>query len=558
VVRFEIKPPQPGPGEFNVFAVSPDGGTIVWNPIDVSTRSASLWIRRLGDFDLTPLPVSSSAPVLGSFSPAGDEMAFVAHGPSWEGFGSGTLQIVPVAGGPARSLADSVDTATSWGSDGYVYFTRDGRLKRILARGGPIEDLTPRSSDSTAQPGPLQFPTALPGGRGVLAWSTRGSIGVLDLRSRAWRTLVRGGLVKGYVAPGYLLYNDGSSLMAAPFNLDHLTLGGTPTPILDMAEGNFTFFAVGGGTLVYQVGIRERTLALRRRDGVTRLLPNLPKGQWFQDPAFSPDGRKLAVSSWPAGTDPGGEPSEIWVYELPAGPLTRLTFVDGPDFAPTWTPDGSRVLYSSGRGGNKDALYLQAWDGNGAAERVLQRVEDVYRTSWLPDGDHFAFEKSKEVFGPRDIQLSSLSAPDSVRPLVVGPFDERWPAVSPDGRWLAYQSDESGRSEIYVRPLEGRAARRQISRQGGERPAWGSSGREIFFKNQDTLYAARLDGREDVVVRDIQPLFKMSVPGSDFAVAPGDSLFLVIEPTSGSNVMRPVVAVLNFDRELEARFKRNR
>ena len=390
----------------------------------------------------------------------------------------------------------------------------------------------------------------------MLAWSISDSIGVFDLRSRAWRTLVRGGVFKTYVEPGYLLYIEGPSLMAVPFHLDDLTLGGTPTPIVEVAAGDVGSFAVGGGTLVYQFLSFASTMALRSSAGVTRVLPSTPEGLNYMAPAVSPDGRRLAARLQPMNT--GGAAAEIWTYELPTGPFTRLTFVDGLDTSPTWTLDGRRILYSSARGGKNSALYLQPWDGSGAAELILRRAGHIWQTSWLPDGDRFVFSESEQALSTtNDIYLSSLSAPDSVRPLVVSRFNEDAPVVSPDGRWLAYHSDESGRMEVYVRPLEGQGTRRQVSRLGGRIPAWGSSGRELFFANRDSLYAARLDGRDEIVVRDIRPLFKLTAQ-IGYAVLPGDSLFVVIEPAAGGAVLRPIVAVLNFDQVLKARFGRRR
>jgi serine/threonine-protein kinase len=249
-----------------------------------------------------------------------------------------------------------------------------------------------------------------------------------------------------------------------------------------------------------------------------------------------------------------GEPEmNIWAYELPAGPLTRLTF-EGRDDDPAWTPDGKRILFDSDRGGD-NALWWTPWDGSGTAEPVLDRKKRMYRTSWLPGGREFLFEEQGAT-GAVDIGIAVVGQPDSTRMLLTGPYSEAWPAASPDGRWLAYQSDESGRNEIYVRPLRGEGTRRQVSRQGGVSPVWARSGRELYFESAsgDSLFAARIDAQNDAAVQSVAPLFPLRQSGLGFDVFPGDSLFIVFDPPQAvGDRPEPAVVVHNFDAELEAR-----
>jgi serine/threonine-protein kinase len=243
---------------------------------------------------------------------------------------------------------------------------------------------------------------------------------------------------------------------------------------------------------------------------------------------------------------------DIWVYELPVGPLTRLTF-EGQDDDPNWTPDGKRILFDSDReGGN--ALWLVPWDGSGTAERVLDRPNELYRTSWLPDGGFLFDERAPN--GMSDIGLAVPGRPDSAHLLLSNPYSEGWPAASPDGRWLAYQSNESGRDEIYLRPLRGEGTRRQISRGGGVSPVWARSGRELFFESGagDSLLAARIDVQNDGAVDELKALFPLRQSGLGFDVFPGDSLFLTFDsPEAAGERALPAVVVHNFSAELEAR-----
>jgi Tol biopolymer transport system component len=245
------------------------------------------------------------------------------------------------------------------------------------------------------------------------------------------------------------------------------------------------------------------------------------------------------------------------VYELPSGPLTRVTF-EGSDDDPNWTPDGKRILFDSDRNGG-NALWITPWDGSGAAERVLDRAKELYRTSWLPGGREFVFQENPRG-GSSDIGIATLGQ-DSVRMLLAGPFNEDWPAVSPDGRWLAYQSNESGRNEVYVRPLKGEGTRRQVSRAGGVSPAWSRSGRELYFESStgDSLLAARIDAGSDATVEDVHALFALRASGIGFDVFPGDSLFLVFDsPQAVGDRPRPAIVVHNFDAELEGRLAAGR
>jgi Tol biopolymer transport system component len=187
----------------------------------------------------------------------------------------------------------------------------------------------------------------------------------------------------------------------------------------------------------------------------------------------------------------------------------------------------------------------------------LERDGNLWRTSWLPDGRRFVFYEVVAGSANRDLGLATVGAPDSTRMLFPSPnYSEDWPAVSPDGRWVAYVSNESGVSEVYVRPLEGMGTRRQVSRQGGDSPAWARSGRELFFTSGDSLYTAALAIGDDIQVRSVQPLFELPCCSEvGFAVFPDDSTFVGFEfESEGAEPdEQPVVIVHNFLSELQAR-----
>jgi dipeptidyl aminopeptidase/acylaminoacyl peptidase len=423
-------------------------------------------------------------------------------------------------------------------------------LVRVRGDGGQVETIL--GNDSM----PLYQPRSLPGGHGLVALAQepggRLSVVLVDLKSRTWHRVDE---TAGQVAvspPHYLLYNRGRFLMGAVVDVNALELAGPPVPVLEAPSGDFGWFKLRGGTLLYQSASLGGNLpVLVNRRGERRALSGLPERQSYGFPAVSPDGRKIAFRMNPAG---GSDAQmDVWVYELPDGPLTRLTF-EGRDDDPSWTPDGKRILFDSDReGGN--ALWAVPWDGSGAPERILDRTDGLYRTSWLPGGREFLFDERKPN-GSSDIGIAPVDQPDSARLLLSNPYAETWPAISPDGRWLAYQSNESGQEEIYVRPFRGEGTRRQVSRRGGTSPVWSRGGRELFFEGLtgDSLFGAELDVGADAAVQRVQSLFALRRSALGFDVFPGDSVFIVFDPpeAAGGRAARAIV-VHNFIVELETR-----
>ncbi|MGH7497535.1 MAG: protein kinase domain-containing protein [Gemmatimonadales bacterium] len=558
VVRFEVPPPD-STGRLIQGAVTPDGGQVVLVQRGADSH-LQFAVRDLSALGSRPLQVGDPFPSWPAFSHDGHDLAFVSLFPG-NPF-TGRLKVLPSAGGPATTLADSAIVAPSWGDDGYIYFSAPSgtsapaRLVRVPSTGGHIDTLLAHDSLSFYQP------RVLPGSRGAIA--TAGAQGnafkvvAVDLQNHTWHALDDGGRDLEFAPPDYVLYNKGRFLMAARLDLKKLKLIGSPVPLLEASSGDFGWFDYRGGTLMYQsISLGGTNVpVLVDRHGARRPLPGLPERQSYGFPAVSPDGRKIALRMNPAGS--GQQQMDIWVYELPAGPLTRLTF-EGRDDDPDWTPDGKRILFDSDReGGN--AFWITAWDGSGKAERILDRPKDAYHTSWLPGGREFLFDEQTPG-GSQDIGLAVLGQPDSTRMLLTSPFSESWPAASPDGRWLAYQSDESGSNEVYLRPLRGEGTRRQVSRHGGAYPMWARSGRELFFESGagDSLLAARIDVQHDGAIESVDALFPMRTSQLGFDVFPGDSLFIVFDPPQavGQRAL-PVVVVHNFDAELEARMRAGR
>ena len=557
VVRFEVPVPDSS-GRLVEGAVSPDGGRLVL--VERGAGGLALLARDLSGLTTQPFQTGDPSPGYPEYSPDQRDVAFLSVNRG--GTFGGKLRVIPLAGGPARTLADSAIATPSWGDDGFIYFSAPtGRgtpacIVRVPSGGGRIDTLFANDSLGFYQP------RRIPGSQALVAIVQKAggkfNLAAFDLKGRAWHILGEGGPWLAYAPPGYLLYNRGRFLMAAPFNRDRLELSGSPVPVLEAAAGRFGWFGYRGGTLVYQGGTQSGSNVpiLVNRRGVHRSFPGLPEGSSYGYPAVSPDGRKIAFRVNAGGIQQGE--LDIWVYELPAGPFTRVTF-EGNDDDPTWTPDGKRILFDSDRG-RGNAFWMVPWDGSGPAELALDRSKIAFRTSWLPGGREFLFQE-ETVGAKSDIGVAIPGKPDSTRMLLTGPYNETWPAVSPDGRWLAYQSDESGRDEIYVRPLRGEGTRRQVSRKGGISPAWARSGRELFFESVtgDSIFGARLDLQADAIVLGVQGLFPLKQSGLGFDVFPGDSLFVVFDlPQGAADKPGPAVVVHNFDVELEARMSGSR
>ena len=288
-----------------------------------------------------------------------------------------------------------------------------------------------------------------------------------------------------YVPSGHLVYARAGELLAVPFDLKRLEVTGPPAPILKGVSmhpltGAAQFSLSGDGSLAYVAGgssISERTLVWVDRKGAVRPLP-APPGPYFW-PRVSPDGQRVVVSF--LVTNPG-----LWVYELARGILTRLVESEVVTRS-TWTPDGKHVtmcLLSPQSGAPN--LYWMLADGSGAAERLTTSENSQVPGSWSPDGQVLAFTEADPTTG-FDIWMLGLQGDRKPRPFLQTPANEGGPAFSPDGHWVAYLSDESGRQEIYVRPFPGPGGKWQISSEGDTEPMWARNGRELFYRNGDKM-----------------------------------------------------------------------
>ena len=466
-------------------AISPDGKRIVY--IGPGEGGDELWVRDRDRLDATPLAgtIGASSPY---FSPDGDRIAF-SSGLTVQ------LKVVPVVGGPPITLASPGSGAGgggAWGPDGWIYFDSPGGLSRIRADGGTSELLVPYDS-ATREIGQA-WPEALPNGKGLLYRSRRNlDVADFDIVAFDFATRVRHVLTKGllarYVAPGYLVFlrSDGA-VLAAPFDQEHLKLTGPAVPLFEgvmtKSFGSADIAISPTGTLAYVPGLTSSgggvaELVFVTRDGaVSPLSPPVtfnPSAN--RSLSLSPDGSRIALDVI------GAASPDIWVKQLPSGPLSRLTFDGRAAVRPRWTPDGRSVLYLSAQDSGPSSVWKRRADGSAPAERVWQvSGRPIAEASLSGDGQWLIYRISADS-GNRDIYAVRPGRDTTPIPLLTGRFHEEGAALSPDGKWLAYTSDESGRDEIFVRPFPNTTAGRwQVSTTGGSAARWAHSGRELFYE----------------------------------------------------------------------------
>jgi len=475
-------------------AISPDGERVV-QAFSAGTNH-ELYIRGLDQWAGSVLVAGAAQgrPYQPFFSPDGEWLGFVTPD---------TLNKVPVSGGTPIKLCDvNLSRGASWGPDGTIVFAPNpaGGLSRVAAAGGepePLTELDPEKKEITHR-----WPQVLPGGGAVLftahssdsnfdqAW-----IEVLDLASGQRRVVHQGGTYGRYVESGHLVYMNQGTLFALPFDLDSLEPTGSAAPVVQgvgsSGQGGAYFEVSSTGVLAFvpghEGGGAQLEAVLVDREGKAEALTDEKRD--YAHPSFSPDGRRLAFE---IATD---ENTDVWVYDVERDVSTRLTFDDGFDGVPVWSPDGESIAFSSGREEGTPGIFRKAADGSGEVERIAGIERPMVPWSWSPDGSRIAVmvQNPDTNF---DLALVSVETGE-VEPFLTTQYVEYGPTFSPDGKWLAYGNNESGDWEVYVRPIDGGKGKWQISSGGGTYPRWSRDGKEIFMGWQNgTIRAVSVETGE--------------------------------------------------------------
>jgi len=463
--------------------ISPDGANVVY------VANNQLYLKPMAEMSAKPIPGTAQDINTPVFSPDGQWVVFCS-------VPEGKLKKVAITGGASVTLADIDNPYGVQWVDDWIYLGQGAKgIARVSASGGKLETIV------TAKPGELaQGPQLLPDGDHMLFTVARGTaedrwdkaeIVVQSIRTGERTLLIEGGSDARYVPTGHVVYALGSTVLAVPFNVKTRRLSGGPVPILEgiarsaavnTAATNLSFSATGSmvsipGTVSGGTGLL--TLALVNRNGERKALP-MPPSPYYH-PRLSPDGRQIAVE-----INDNDKDVNIWVYEL-AGTtaMRRLTF-GGRNRAPVWARDGQRIVFRSDRDGENESLYWQRADGSGAPERLTtaDRSTGQVPESWSPDGSTLTFLR----FGSStlaSIWMLPYGADRKPKPLVELPVKSasgRNSAFSPDGRWFAYESTESGTARIYVQPFPPTGAKYEISPSLGLAPVWSPDGKQLFYE----------------------------------------------------------------------------
>jgi serine/threonine-protein kinase len=455
--------------------LSPDGSRLIY------ISKGRLFTRRLDQTDAIEL-----AGTEGASSP------FVSPDGNWVGFyAGGKLKKTSIAGGAPVILCDAIGGyGAAWGEDGNIIFTPApfSAMKKVSSNGGVPTAATRLDAGDTAQ----YWPHILPGGKAVLFTSRAANLGidVVSLQDGTRKSLLTDGAffpryVGGANSPGYLLYMKEGRLLAASFDPVALQIQGDSIPLVDEVAYDPGFLSAQfdiaqNGTLVYRSGVGSGMVVPTwlERNGGTR--PMLAKPGAYTRPRISPDGQRLAIDIQNATSR-----RDVWVYDAPRDVITRLTFESGGiSPSPTWTPDGRYIVFEGG-----GLSWIRA-DGSGKPQRLTESKNRQVPFSVSADGKRLAWTESGtrgpwELWSmPLEIDSNGLHG-GKPEPLLQNEYDNRYPAFSPDGRWLAYTSSETGNYQVYVTSYPGKNGKWQISSVDGAYPVWSRNGHELFFRSGD-------------------------------------------------------------------------
>jgi eukaryotic-like serine/threonine-protein kinase len=517
--------------------LSPDGGSVAFAARDQQGKM-QLYIRALSSLEARALPGTDG----GSYpfwSPDSRNIGF---------FADGKLKRMDTSGGPAEILADATTPrGGAWAPDGTILFAPNaGEVLMQVSSGGATPK--PASKFQGGETG-HRWPSFLPDGKHFLFWLRGGSgVALGELGSEEHKFLIETPTNAAY-ANGYILYVKDETLMARPFSTRSLAFTGEAAPVAEHVAVNSNTFrgvfsASRNGELVYQAGQSALGWPLVWVDRSGRRIGDFKELAHYLGPSISPDGTRVAVA---LGSPTGGG-VEVWVYDLIRGSKTRLTSDSNTGWMPAWMPDGKSILYNSNKRGQFD-IYRKSADNSGDEEVLVANKLDHAWKSVSRDGRYLALMQQGEHTG-WDIWGMSL-ADRKLFPILQSPYGEADPQISPDGKWMAYGSDESGRFEVYITAFPAGGAKWQVSTNSGMKPMWRGDGKELFYLgagNRELMSADVTLGASSVTLGATHELFPVStveVPFGPYEVSRDGRKFL-INSQSSEEGNRPFTLVTNW------------
>jgi Tol biopolymer transport system component len=530
-------------------AISPEDRQIAFVAASAGGLS-QIWVRQLDDFTAKPVPGTE-----------GGESPFFSPDGQWLGFfAGGKLEKISLAGGVPQVLCSGApgNGSATWAADWTIYFSGGyGGLMSVSGYGGECRRvISPNESNGSVG---FSQPWMLPDGQSLLVTVETGfggqqsSIALLSLKTLKLKTLLQGATNPTYVAPGYLVFGRAGALWAVPFDFQKLALTGPSAPVVngiaDNNGGTFEQYAVSeSGMLVYAAGSEarpEREIVETDRNGNAQVVTTSPRA--YEDLSLSPDGKHLAVTVEDALWN-------IWTYDLVGKTLARLTF-ESDNRDPIWSADGKSIGYTSLRNG-RWGIYEKPADGSGQEQQVFRSPDWTFVSSFSPDDRTMALIQDDPVTGP-DIWLLPLEQAGKPRVFLRTQSSEWFAQYSPDGRWLAYESNESGRSEIYIQSSGATGGKWQISSGGGVRPVWPRNDPEIFYRNGNKLMAVPVKTSPSFSAGTPQTLFQADYfsSGHDFDATPDGKHFFFIKSLTEASAPTELRVVLNWAQDLAGRMR---
>ena len=555
MIQFAVAAPENTAFDAGGFSLSPDGRYLAFVGRASADKPSMLWVRPLDSLTATEIPGTEGA-YFPFWSPDSQQIAFGVHG---------NLEKVAASGGPPITLCDMRNlslpfplhiTVGAWSREGVILFTNPGGVYQVPDSGGaPTLVVAP---DAAANESGLRLPSFLPDGRHFLVLLSQNSgpdmLAVGSLDSKKLEKLGPSGSNTYFAPPGFVLYVEQATLMARPFSVRGLRFTGPATPIAQNVGVNtgpqYGSFSVSStGILAYRAlpSTSTNQMTWFNRDGKT--LGTVGQPDVYATPALSPDGAKLAVSV-------GQQPSaDIWAYDLKRGTSSRLTFNTAYDVNPVWSPDGSQIYFSSTRS-PAWGIFKKAADGLGNTEPVLdsgkqdKSLNDVSR-----DGRYAIYDTVQS--GPLQLWAFPLTGSGQPFAYVQGSFDHRSGQFSPNGHYLAYASNETGRFEVYVQTFPQHTGRWEISTAGGEEPMWRSDGKELYYlAPDDSLMAVDVNTSSTAFEAGTPkelfkaPLVPLSYWRNLYVPSADGQRFLMITPSSQAKP-EPITMVVNWQEMLK-------
>ena len=540
-------------------AISADGSQVAY--VTHRGGDSQIYLRRIGDPTPKAIPGTERA-----------DMPFFSPDGQWLGiYSGGKIKKVPLAGGPTVTIAETAFKGGTWGPDGTIYFGSGSGLTRVAATGGEPQALT--TLDAKSGETDQVFPEVLPGGKALL-FTVRNmqqpsfdeaDIALVELATGKRKILIKQGTDPHYVSSGHLVFMRAGDLLAVPFDAGKLEIKGAPVPVVENVLENPRIgagqYAVSkDGLLVYISGgvtYGEHEMVMVDKAGNTKPLTSTKRP--YEDFSISPDGKYIAITI-------EGPVTNTWIHDIARDTETRFNFgIENRD--PTWTPDGKRIAYS----GYKDGKYAVFWkplDGSAPEEPLILSDHSLDAWFFSPDGGTLLYA-DWQFGGALNIGALPLQDREHARLIFPAKYNVEWAILSPDGKWVAYDSDESGRPEVYVAPYPTLEPRERISANGGLHPLWAPDGRELYYRmgtTQEDMEQRFLGQKTRVMAVSIEtkPAFKAGQPhmlfegpyfesGHDLAITPDGKAFILIRENDTQTGPRTIEVVVNWPEELKQR-----